>query len=290
MSENEWKLPFNFAIGIHLFFIVGAIYLPGLFDKKPKFADIYTVSLINVSEPAPRHESTPQSEPRQELDRQPSQAVPVKAKKTAPIAEPVKIQKATPQKAISIKPLKRKKVKKVKKPLEKPKDTRAQDLARKKRQQLAEALRDEQIAKNNAKLAQEALERERNLIKKPASVAAPTGSSSNQPTGGKKSVSGSSSLIEARYHAAIFGRLQQFWSLPEYMQKDPDLTAVAVITISKNGEIADMFFESKSGDRVFDQFVTKAIEAANPLPPIPEAMKKQRHELGLVFKPEGIRR
>ncbi len=290
MSENEWKLPFNFAIGIHLFFIVGAIYLPGLFDKKPKFADIYTVSLINIAEPAPPKGSAPPSEPQREPDIQPSKTVPVKAKKIAPIAEPVESQKATPQKAISIKPLKRKKVKKIKKPLEEPKDTRAQDNARKKRQQLAEALRDEQIAKNNAKLAQEALERERNLIKNPASVAPPTRPSSNQQTGGQKTIGGSSNLIEARYHAAIFGRLQQFWSLPEYMQKDPDLTAVVVITISKNGEIADMFFENKSGDRVFDQFVTRTIETANPLPPIPEAMKKQRHEIGLVFKPEGIRR
>ena len=290
MSENEWKSPFNFAIGLHLFFIVGAIYLPGLFDKKPKFADIYTVSLINVAEPAPRHEPNPQSEPLHEADRQPSQAVPVKAKKTAPIAEPVEVQKVAPQKAISIKPLKRKKVKKVQKTLEKPKDTRAQDLARKKRQQLAEALRDEQIAKNKARLAQEALDRERNLIKNPASAASPARPSSNQQTGRQKTVGGSSNLIEARYHAAIFGRLQQFWSLPEYMQKDPDLAAVVVITINKNGEIADKFFESRSGDRVFDQFVTKTIEAANPLPPIPAAMKKQRHEIGLVFKPEGIRR
>ncbi len=289
MPESEWKLPFNFAIGIHLLFIVGAIYLPGLFDKKPKFADIYTVSLINVAEPAPHQEVAPQPETQHEPAIQPPKTAPVKAKKTAPIAEPVATPKPAPQKAISIKPLKRKKVKKN---LVKPEDTRAKDLARKKRQQLAEALKDEQIAKNNARLAQEALERERNLIKNPVSVASPTGSSSNQQKTEPKpgGSSGGSNLITNRFHANITGRLQQFWSLPEYMQKDPDLTAVVVITIRKNGEIADMFFESRSGDRVFDQFATKTIEAANPLPPIPAAMKKQRLEIGLVFTPEGINR
>ena len=73
------------------------------------------------------------------------------------------------------------------------------------------------------------------------------------------------------------------------MQKKPDLTAVVVITINKNGHIANMFFEKKSGDRIFDQFVTKTIESASPLPPIPPAMKKQRYEIGLRFKPGSIR-
>ncbi len=289
MPENEWKLPFNFAIGIHLLFIVGAIYLPGLLDRKPKFADIYTVSLINIAEPASQQEAAPPPETQHETAIQPPKSTPVEAKKTAPIAEPVKTPKPAPQKAISIKPLKRKKVKKN---LVKPKDTRSKELARKKRQELAEAIRDEQIAKDNAKQAQEALERERNLIKNPAQIAPRTRSSSKQQTTASKpgGGSGSSNLITNRFHANITGKLQQFWSLPEYMQKDRDLTAVVVITINKNGEIANMFFESRSGDRVFDQFATKTIEAANPLPPIPAAMKKQRLEIGLVFTPEGINR
>ena len=86
MPESEWKLPFNFAIGIHLLFIVGAIYLPGLLDKKPKFADIYTVSLINVVEPAPHQEVAPQRETQHEPAIQPPKTAPVKSKKTAPIA------------------------------------------------------------------------------------------------------------------------------------------------------------------------------------------------------------
>ncbi len=73
------------------------------------------------------------------------------------------------------------------------------------------------------------------------------------------------------------------------MQENPDLVAIVVITINKNGQIANVFFEEKSGDRVFDQFVTKTIEAASPLPAIPAAMKKQRYEIGLRFRPESIR-
>lgn len=72
------------------------------------------------------------------------------------------------------------------------------------------------------------------------------------------------------------------------MQKDKSLTAVVVITIQQDGEVANLVFESKSGDRAFDQFVSKTIAAANPLPPIPPAMKKQRYEVGLRFRPDSI--
>ena len=278
MPENEWKLPFNIAIGFHVLFFLGVLYLPGLFSAKPKFADIYTVSLISIPEPVAQPEPA-----QEEVQAQPQEPPPVIAKKVAPIAEPVMKPAPVPQKAISIKPLKKKKIKKIK---PNTKDLRSKELERKRRQKLAEALQAEELAEENARIAQQELERERNLIKKSQTVAA-------KPSGKKtvvaeKRLGGSSNLIEGQYHAAIFGRLHQFWSLPEYMQKMSELEAVVVITISKNGQIANMFFENKSGNRAFDQFVAKTIDAASPLPPIPAAMRKQRHEIGLVFKPGGI--
>jgi len=277
MPENKWKLPFNIAVGFHVLFILGALYLPGLFSAKPKFADIYTVSLISIPEPISQPESV-----QEEAAVKPVTPPPVTAKKIAPIAEPIKKAGPVPQRAISIKPLKRKKIKKIKKNTE---DLRLKELEREKRKKLAEALRAEQIAEENARLAQKELERERNLVKTQKTTAAPL--RRKKATAGKR-LGGSSNLIEGQYHAAIFARLHQFWSLPEYMQKNPDLAAVVVITISKNGKIANMFFENRSGNKIFDQFVAKTIEAASPLPPIPAAMRKQRYEIGLRFKPGSI--
>jgi colicin import membrane protein len=281
MSENEWKLPFNIAIGFHVLLILGVLYLPGLFNAKPKFADIYTVSLISIPE-----QPVTQPEPAiEEPSVQPIQAPPpVTAKKMAPIAERIAKPTPAPQKAISIKPLKKKKRKKIK---ENTKEIRTKELERKKRQKLAEALQAEEVAEENARVAQKELERERNLMKTPTQTVSKA--LVRKKTIAEKKLGGSSNLIQNQYHAAIFGRLHQFWSLPEYMQKDPDLTAVVVITITKNGKIANMFFEDRSGNRMFDQFVAKTIEAASPLPPIPAAMKKQRYEIGLRFKPGSIR-
>ncbi len=99
---------------------------------------------------------------------------------------------------------------------------------------------------------------------------------------------GSSSALEAQYFSSIFGHLHQYWSLPEIKQWDPQLQAVVVITIAQNGRIMNHTFEKRSGDRVFDQFVSRTIQDANPLPAIPRALRKEQFSLGLNFRPGKI--
>lgn len=288
MMSNEWKLPLNMAIGLHVLVLLGAFYLPGIFKAKPKFADIYTVSIINIAEPAA---PPPPPVKAQEATPPPVIAKPKQTKKIAPIAE---IQDApapapVPVKAVSLKPLKKKKINKVVKPKT---TSRQKELERSKRQRLAKAIREEELLAEQAKLAREALDAERRLLQAQQPIPARQTTARTSPTSTSRAASGppggSSSLIESQYLASIKNRIHQFWALPEYLQKDQNLTSVVVVTIDKNGKIANMFFENKSDNRVFDQFVSKTINAADPLPPIPPAMKKQRIEVGLVFKPGGI--
>jgi outer membrane biosynthesis protein TonB len=300
MQPNDWKLPLNIAIGIHVMILLGALYLPGFFKAKPKFADVYTVSLINIAEPiaappsAKPQAPAPSSAKVQEAAPPPPAPAPPKvAKKVAPIADaPEKVEPApapapTPQKAISLKPLKQKIVKNIKEQ-EAPPKKNDQDL--KKVQKLAEALREEAVLTERAKLAQEALEQERQVLAQSnkGRMAQTTDSSAGPQTNAPAVGGSSTNLLESQYQAAIASRLQQFWSIPEYLQKDPNLTAIVAITIKIDGDIANMVFEGKSGDRIFDQFVSKTIEAANPMPPIPPALKKERYEIGFRFKPGSI--
>lgn len=292
MLSKDWKLPFYFALALHLGLVVGGIYLPELLKAKPKFADIYTVSLINIAEPvaappAPAPPKVAKAAPRPA----PEKIREVQAKKIAPIAEAPTPKVEPAPEAISLKPLKKKIVKNENKPKEdleakRRNAERKKQLERQKRQELAEALRREQLLEEQARLAREAVEQERNLLKS-TSVAMASGTPSQSAVRPER-IGGAGNLIGNQYHAAIINRLQQFWALPEYIQKNTSLVAVVVITINQNGQIADHFFEQRSGDRVFDQFVSKAIEAANPLPPIPPAMKKQRYEIGLRFRPGSI--
>lgn len=332
MMSREWKLPLNVAIGIHVLVLLGALYLPTLFKTKPKFADIYTVSIINIAEPAastppaagPKASQPPVSTPPKKAEKpvpvvKPQEKVvkaPVpidkpqqkEAPAPVPIAEPEEKIDPTPapQKAISLKPIKKKKIQNIKpveesKPPEniKPRENqvRKQEIERNRRETLAKAIREEELLAAKAQLAQEALEAERNLLqpspRQSASnvnkvAARSSADSNNQISTATAASGGSTNLLESQYLASVFNRLHQFWAPPEYLQQNPDLTAVVVITINLDGNIADMLFESKSGDRVFDQFVNSTIEAANPMPPIPPALKKQRFEVGLRFRPGSI--
>ncbi len=292
MAPTDWKLPLNLAIGFHILILLSSIYLPGFFKAKPRFADIYTVSIINVAEPeaTPAPPPPPKAAPAQPVVK--NIAPPVKAKKVAPIADTEPSEVKAPVKAVSLKPLKKKVIKKTVKPkiVTKPKSKpKRNDLAKKRRQELADAIREEELLAERARLAKEAVEMEKQLLQsaKPAPTVSSTTSRSQSSSSAKVS-SSSSSQVERMYYAAITNRLLQFWALPESMQKRSSLLSTAVITINKNGQIADIFFEARSGDRVFDQFVQRTIRAANPMPAIPAAMRKQRVEIGLNFKPGGI--
>ena len=299
MGSNQWKLPLNLAIGFHVLIVLSSIYLPGFFKAKPKFAEIYTVSIINVAEPViapPPPPPAPQVKQPETVVKTPVKQL--KAKKVAPIAEPVPTTSNAPTKAVSLKPLKKKVVKKIIKPevVSQPKakakpEPKKDDQAKKRRQELADAIREEELLTEQARLAKEAVEMEKSLLK-PRKSSPPAVTSSSSVTNASNSnatvSSSSSSQIERMYYAAITNRLLQFWALPESMQKQLNLMSTAVITINKNGEIVDILMENRSGDHVFDQFVTRTIRAANPMPPIPAAMRKLRVEIGLNFKPGGI--
>lgn len=280
MSGNEWKLPLNFAIGFHLVVLLSAFYLPGIIDRKPQFEDIYTVNLVNLEDVAAPE---PQVEEAAPVETKQPEIVPDNAVSIAPPApEPV----AAPPKAISIKPLKKKKKKKVVEPPKKKSNLEAI-----KRQKLAEMIRAQQLADEQARILAQEAELERKILeetrRKPA-TASPAVKKPTGRTGGSSGGKQVNSAIAIQYYTAIRSRLMSLWSLPEYKVWDPSLNALVVITIQKNGVIADSFFEQKSGDRVFDSFVTKTLQEVGTLPPIPSAMKKQRLEIGLRFTPGQI--
>ena len=293
-----WKLPFNLALLLHVLLLSSAILLPKYLHRRPILPDIYTVDLINIAEPsatATPAVSTPPPPPQTETAVEAQKPTVVDAKKTAPIAEPLsEAISAQPVKAISIKPLKRKLKKKI------PQDTTARDARRKqaaaeKRQQqvleerrqqlLQEAKRQKSIADAEAKLA--ANEAVNALKQSLRADAVATSAKNNRGATGSRG-GGTSSGLEAQYFSSIFSHLHQYWSLPDVKPWSPDTTAVVVVTIAKNGRIISHKFERHSGDTVFDRFVSRTIEDANPLPGIPGALKKNSYTIGLRFRPGGI--
>ena len=291
-DNNEWKLPFNCALGLHLVIILGAVFMPQVFDKEPLYKDIYTVDLINVA--TPRSEAAASQSPSAKQQKQePQQEV----KQPEPDQEAVSIAETPPQvepqaelEPVSLTPSKRKKMRKVVSPSpakqkEKLEQSRQQRirLAREAERRAEEAERRAEEAANLAAI--EAVDQLKEMLRQTSTIS----SESSQTSRAAGSSPGTSkNVLENQYYASIHNALQPHWKLPEHKIWDSELSAVIIITISKNGRITDRFFERRSGDKVFDQFILKALNDGAPLKPIPGALGKSSLEMGLRFTVDSI--
>ena len=289
-----WKLPFNLAILFHVLLLSSAIIVPKYIHSRPKLPDFTSVNLINIADvlpPAPATPPPPAATPIKPIDAPRVQKV--KPTKMAPIAEIVEQPPvALPAKAISIKPLKRKLKKKL------PPGSSTEDIERKRQAtERRKALARQQELEAKSHRLQEEANRQKDLADAEAVAASKALSALKQSLRADAAATtrprpnqsgGSSSVLESQYYASIIGHLLKYWKPPEIRQWDSKLLAVVVITFAQNGRVINHTFEKRSGDRVFDQFVSRSIQDANPLPAIPKALRKQQFSLGLKFRPGHI--
>ena len=292
--SEEWKLPINLAIAFHVILAVAVFYLPNMFDSKPRFEDIYTVNLVNLAD-IPDVQSPRETVPEPEPSAQPKADESVSEKAVSIAEKPVEPVVAPPEppKAISIKPSKRKVKKKIVEDKPQPRET---ELDRQRRERLAEMIRAEQEAAEQAQLLAEEAALEKKLaedaqrrLQEAEAQRARMNNQQQQSAQSSNAMRDSSNLsaLEKQYFVAITSKLHSYWSVPEYMSEE--LSATVVVTVASDGTIMHSFFEVRSGDRIFDNFVTKTLQDVGKLPPIPPALNKQRMEIGLRFSPTGIR-
>jgi colicin import membrane protein len=318
MNTNEWKLPLNLAVGLHALLILTVIYMPGLFHTKPIIPEVYTVNLINIGETGAKEGGGPKQEPapvvkKAEAAKPEVKVKPVEIKQPEPPPpppQPVVKPNAVPVPAppppvdaVSLAPLKRKiqedavkdtiineRIRKLElQQKQKQEIEKKKELETIRRQRIVEADRAQKYADEEARHAAEELKQLLHTTSSGRTTARQSTGAEEGSGEGPKSSSNNNSALESQYQAAIASRLQRFWALPEYKKWDPSLTATVVVTINQEGAITNQFFESHSGDKVFDQFVEKTLHDALPLPPIPAALRKSQYEFGFRFSPNGIR-
>lgn len=284
---GDWKNPFGWALFCHVMVVALALILPQYIAKKPIFPEFLSVDLVTLSAPPPP--SAPQ-------DPRPAPSPKASAPPTPlaiPLAPPApKEVTAPPPKAISIKPLRRKLKRKL--PLEPAPETAKrtrdrqryaqQERDRIQRQLVQEARRQKDLAAAEEAAANDAVRALRQMLQADAATSTALRQQAPAPPSGNPS----QNLIQRQYNFSIGGRLMEHWSLPEFKPWAPDLSAWVIIDISQNGRIISHRFEKRSGDRVFDQFVSRTIQEASPLPPIPAAMKMTNYSIGLRFRPGQI--
>lgn len=259
-------------LALHISLAVAVAFMPNFSTKTPRFENIYTVDLIQMAPSQPTPATTaPEIKPS-------PKAVSIAQKPPAP---PVVTETVQP---ISISPKKKKIKHKVQRKPQPQKIDRSQNIAERKR--LAELIRQEALAKEAEEEALQALDEARQLANTATSPQSSTSTKATSSThrGGGNSLTG----VEARWFSAVKSHVLGYWALPDIKLWSPYLVATMVITVDRSGRITESYVESPSGDRVFDQFVKKSLQDADPLPPMPAAMKKRKFEIGLNFRPDTI--
>lgn len=85
------------------------------------------------------------------------------------------------------------------------------------------------------------------------------------------------------YYNMIWEKIRDAWVLPEGVTKGKKLEAIVALRIRRDGNIQNYWIEKGSGNAYFDQSAIRAINKANPLPPLPEDFREDIFEVGVRF-------
>lgn len=308
MYEENWKIPFNIALGLHIAFFIAIIYLPGVLKNKPEFEEIYTFDLVSVAAPlqqqSPPEQRQQEKKPAPEKQPEVKQPAPVPPPKPEAVAIPdkpaptpaVKQPEPAPQPAVEAKPVSLSASKrKIKKTVPPPEDTTAAAKKRIRQEALQRQKRADELARKAqqeadlaAREAEEAARQLKDMLRQQQTVQTSAPANQNTRQSSRPTQNRQSSIIEQQYFAEIHNRLSYYWRPPDTQTWSQDLKATVVISISQNGSVTNTEFETRSGDRLFDQFVITAIKKSSPFPSIPRAMGKTHLEIGVRFTPGTI--
>jgi TonB family protein len=103
---------------------------------------------------------------------------------------------------------------------------------------------------------------------------------------------GKSNIAESVYNSLLMASVQQNYVITERLaqlgKKDKEITVLVMIKIMKNGDLGDIWIETKSGNNFLDKSAIRAIKKAAPFPPLPKEFSRSSYEIGLLFSPKGL--
>ena len=254
-GEIRWRSMVIVSLCLHLGLFALLLFAPEVNPSRKRFGGpVYTVDLVDLPQgggqkAVPKVEKAVKSSPK---------AKP-KAKRIAP----------TPKKAKPVTIAKRTAPKKTKKPVKKKKSSsQLIDQAISKIERKVEADKPSHLDDAIA-----------NLQKKTPQVDK-GGGSPGRGGGGSGPVTGMAMRL---YELEIINLIKGNWAYPVALGQNMDLEATVLLTVRRNGSISRTQFLKRSGNAIFDQSVTKAIEKSDPLPPFPEGYKRNHEDIEASF-------
>ncbi|CCK79515.1 cell envelope integrity protein TolA [Desulfobacula toluolica] len=90
------------------------------------------------------------------------------------------------------------------------------------------------------------------------------------------------------YKMVLGSRIEQNWVFNETLARmNQGLEVRILIKVLKSGEIRDIIYETRSGNRYLDESAKKAIKKANPLPQLPGG--RHSYDVIVIFTPRGLK-
>jgi colicin import membrane protein len=276
-GNRRYVVPFGLSFAAHALVLALIVYSPS-WERSPAYIpSVINVQMVDLSDlggtPAPEPEVSSEPAPEEPLPK-PSEPPAPKVETKAAATPEVSVappRKAT-KKAMKYKTFKKKKViKNVIRRVEKKVDT-----------QQPKPLEDT-IKRLKEKVAKEG---------KPSNR--PTGEDVDAEAKGKSGFfsRGSKKEIEVidLYRLEIAYAVQKNWAFAEQLRSGgKQLVASIVFKVMKDGEVTDLFFTDRSGNRYLDDSAYKAIVKSSPVKPHPKGLARPYIEMGLRFTPEGVR-
>ncbi|MCM8815208.1 MAG: TonB C-terminal domain-containing protein [Candidatus Omnitrophica bacterium] len=94
------------------------------------------------------------------------------------------------------------------------------------------------------------------------------------------------SIIPLDYIENIKSTLQRKWKLPE--ERNYSLTCAISFRVKRDGTITDIFLETSSGVRSFDESALRAVKEAKKFEPLPTVYKPDYLDITVKFNMRGI--
>jgi colicin import membrane protein len=160
-------------------------------------------------------------------------------------------------------------------------------------EQKVEEARHPSIEEALERLKREVSQTETNPRTPPTETQAPA--DADQAVGGAVAGSGASGGDEVErlriYQAEIAYQIQKHWAFSEQLAGGrTDLEAALGIKILSDGEIKEIWFDQRSGNRHLDDSAYRAVVKSSPLPPLPRGLFEDHYIVGLKFGPKGLKR
>ena len=110
------------------------------------------------------------------------------------------------------------------------------------------------------------------------------------------SASGRSTMSDAEvnsqtneYIETVWSRVKQNWTIPQSLLPEKNITTIIEVKISRSGALQYAGFETRSGNRYFDDSALRAVKKSSPFPPLPYWVRDSNIEIGIRFHSAELR-